>query len=204
MVFTGNGNTINYMKKTNILALLLVLFVQFSFAQVIQDSMPSRERWNKVSSEGTVTEINKETREITLMGPEGNLNTIKAGDNVKRFDEIQKDDRIKFEFITYIKAEFREPTLTERAEPLQIIAEAGKAPEDVAPGGVVGAMAKAVVTIEVLNRPFMLATVRGPAGNYMSIPIKDAAIFKQVHIGQELILTYAEAIAISLEKIEEK
>ncbi len=204
MVFTGNGNTINYMKKTNILALLLVLFVQFSFAQVIQDSMPSRERWNKVSSEGTVTEINKETREITLMGPEGNLNTIKAGDNVKRFDEIQKDDRIKFEFITYIKAEFREPTLTERAEPLQIIAEAGKAPEDVAPGGVVGAMAKAVVTIEVLNRPFMLATVRGPAGNYISIPIKDAAIFKQVHIGQELILTYAEAIAISLEKIEEK
>ena len=204
MVFTGNGNTINYMKKTNILALLLVLFVQFSFAQVIQESMPSRERWNKVSSEGTVTEINKETREITLMGPEGNLNTIKAGDNVKRFDEIQKDDRIKFEFITYIKAEFREPTLTERAEPLQIIAEAGKAPEDVAPGGVVGAMAKAVVTIEVLNRPFMLATVRGPAGNYMSIPIKDAAIFKQVHIGQELILTYAEAIAISLEKIEEK
>ncbi|WP_152286789.1 hypothetical protein [Flavicella marina] len=192
------------MKKTNILALLLVLFVQFSFAQVIQDSMPSRERWNKVSSEGTVTEINKETREITLMGPEGNLNTIKAGDNVKRFDEIQKDDRIKFEFITYIKAEFREPTLTERAEPLQIIAEAGKAPEDVAPGGVVGAMAKAVVTIEVLNRPFMLATVRGPAGNYISIPIKDAAIFKQVHIGQELILTYAEAIAISLEKIEEK
>tara|TARA_B100000809_G_scaffold32497_1_gene28381 strand:+ start:54652 stop:55239 length:588 start_codon:yes stop_codon:yes gene_type:complete len=180
---------------------ILLSLVQNSFAQVIQESQPDKEVWNLVSSEGTVTKIDKTTREVTLMGPEGNLNTIKASDDIKRFDEINVDDNITFKYWTYLKAEFREPTLSERATPLQIVSEAGKAPEGVAPGAVVGAVAKAIVTIEVLNRPYMIATLRGPRGNFMTVPLQDPKIFETVHIGQELILTYAEAIAISLNKV---
>lgn len=191
-------------KKTLFFSTILILLVQISFAQVIQEEQPSKERWNLVSSEGTVTKINKKTRELTLMGPEGDLNTIKAGEQIKRFDEISVDDKISFDYWTYIKAEFREPTLTERATPLQIISEAGKAPEGVAPGALVGAVAKAIVTIEVLNRPYMLATVRGPGGNFMTIPVQDPKILEKVRIGQEFILTYAEAIAVSLKKIDSK
>jgi hypothetical protein len=191
------------MKKRIVLfSAILLVFAQNSFAQVIQESQPSRERWNLISSEGTVTEIDKTTREITLMGPKGNLNTIKASDEIKRFDKIAVGDKITFDYWTYIKAEFREPTLEERATPLQIIAEAGKAPEGVAPGAAVGAVAKAIVTIEVLNRPYMMATVKGPRGNYMSIPVEDPKILEKVHIGQEFILTYAEAIALSLKKLK--
>ena len=192
--------------KNNSLTLFsisLVLLLSFaSTAQVIQDTKPDRERWDLISSEGTVTKIDKNTREITLMGPEGDLNTIKASDQIKRFDEIEVNDKITFEYWTYLKAEFREPTLLERAEPLQLIAEAGKASEGVPPGAVIGAVAKAIVTIEVLNRPYMLATVRGPAGNYMTVPVEDPKILETVRIGQELILTYAEAIAVSLNKVE--
>jgi len=191
-------------KKNIFFSTILILLVQISFAQVIQEEQPSKERWNLVSSEGTVTKINKETRELTLMGPEGDLNTIKAGEQIKRFDEISVDDKISFDYWTYIKAEFREPTLTERTAPLQIISEAGKAPEGVDPGALVGAVAKAIVTIEVLNRPYMLATVRGPGGNFMTIPVQDPKILEKVRIGQEFILTYAEAIAISLKKIDSK
>ncbi|MDG1804204.1 hypothetical protein [Flavicella sp.] len=191
-------------KKNLFFSTILILLVQISFAQVIQEEQPSKERWNLVSSEGTVTKINKETRELTLMGPEGDLNTIKAGEQIKRFDEISVDDKISFDYWTYIKAEFREPTLAERAAPLQIISEAGKAPEGVDPGALVGAVAKAIVTIEVLNRPYMLATVRGPGGNFMTIPVQDSKILEKVRIGQEFILTYAEAIAVSLKKIDSK
>lgn len=171
-------------------------------AQVIQESQPDRIRWDMISSEGTITNINKDTREVTIMGPKGNLNTIKASEHIKRFDEIKVDDKIEFEYWTYIKAEFREPTLAERAEPLQLVAETAKAPDGVDPSTMVGAIAKAIVTIEVLNRPFMMATVKGPGGNFMSIPVNDPKILEKVHIGQEFILTYAEAIAISLKKVE--
>ena len=120
---------------------------------------------------------------------------------MERFDEIAVDDVIAFEYWTYMMAEFRKPTPEELAEPLVVIAEGGKAPEGIDPSAVVGAIVKAVVTIEVLNRPYMLATIRGPRGNYMTIEMEDKALIEQLNIGQVVILTYAEAMVVSLEKV---
>ena len=81
------------------------------------------------------------------------------------------------------------------------MADGGKAPEGMDPAAVVGAIVKAVVTIEILNRPFMLATVRGPAGNYLTIQMEDMELIKELNIGQVIIITYAEAIVMSLTKV---
>ena len=180
------------------IALILSMNV---YCQESQDSRPPKEKWSLVTMQGTVTEIVKETREVTLMGTNGNLVTITASDAVERFDEIAVDDVIAFEYWTYMMAEFRQPTPEELAEPLVVIAEGGKAPEGIDPAAIVGAMVKAVVTIEVLNRPYMLATIRGPRGNYMTIEMEDKALIEQLNIGQVVILTYAEAMVVSLNKI---
>ena len=180
----------------------LTLLSIHSFAQDSKDNRPPKEKWSLVTMEGTVTEIVKETREITLMGPEGGLVTITADEAVERFDEIAVDDVITFDYYTYMMAEFRKPTAEEIAEPVVVIAEAGKAPEGMDPAAVVGAVVKAVVTIEALNRPFMLAIVQGPAGNFLTIEMEDAELITELNIGQVIILYYAEAIAISLTKVE--
>ena len=189
------------MKSSKIYAIVFLVMAFLSVNSYAQDKRPSREKWDQVSMQGTVTEINAETKEITLMGTDGGLVTMTAGEEVERFDEIAVDDVIKFEYFTYIKAEFRDPTPEEVAEPVQMIAEAGKAPEGIDPAAVVGAVVKAVVTIEALNRPFMVATVSGPNGNYVSIPMEDEKLMTELHIGEVLILTYAEAVAIALEKV---
>ena len=189
------------MKSPKIYAIVFLVMAFLSVNTYAQDKRPSREKWDQISMQGTVTEINAETRDITLMGTDGGLLTMNAGEDVERFAEIAVDDVIKFEYFTYIKAEFRDPTPEEVAEPVQMIAEAGKAPEGIDPGAVVGAVVKAVVTIEALNRPFMIATVSGPNGNYVSIPMEDEELMKELHIGEVLILTYAEAVAIALEKV---
>ncbi|MGB5320974.1 hypothetical protein [Lutimonas sp.] len=192
------------MKTTKIYAIVIIMIASLTGSIYAQDKRPSREKWNEVSMQGTVTDINAETRDITLMGTDGGLMTITAGEDVERFDEIAIDDVIKFDYFTYLKAEFRDPTPEEVAEPVQMIAEAGKAPEGMDPAAVVGAVVKAVVTIEALNRPFMIATVSGPNGNYVSIPMEDEELMKELHIGEVLILTYAEAVAIALEKVGEE
>ena len=179
----------------------LTLITTNLYGQEKQDSRPPKERWSHVTMQGTVTSIVKETRELTLMGPEGNLLTITADEAVERFDEISVDDVIAFDYWTYMMAEFRQPTAEELAEPLVVIAEGGKAPEGIAPGAIVGAVVKAVVTIEVLNRPFMLVTIKGPGGNYMTIEMEDEELITELNIGQVVILTYAEAIAVSLNKV---
>lgn len=187
----------------NSIVLIVFTFVTINvYAQDDQDSRQPKEKWDLVISQGTVTEIVKETREITLMGPTGDLVTITASDAVERFDEITVNDVITFEYWTYMKAEFRKPTPEELEEPLVIMEEGGKAPEGMDPAAVVGAVVKAVVTIEVLNRPYMLATIRGPRGNYMTIQMEDTELITQLNIGQVVILTYAEAIAVSMKKVE--
>lgn len=185
--------------KNYAIVLIAILFV--SFNSLAQENRPSREKWDEVSMQGTITAINAETREITLMGTDGGLMTLTAGEEVERFNEFAVDDVIKFDYYTYIKAEFRDPTPEEIEEPVQMMAEGGKAPEGIDPAAVVGAVVKAVVTIEALNRPNMLATVKGPNGNYVSIPMEDEKLITELRIGEVLILTYAEAMAVSLEKV---
>ncbi|MFY0626365.1 MAG: hypothetical protein JXR07_08730 [Reichenbachiella sp.] len=188
--------------KTRIYLIALFILVGTSsmFAQEETDKRPPREKWFLEAVEGTVKEINKETRDITLMGQQGELITFTASEEVKRFDEIAVGDVIAFEYWTYIKAEFRRPTAEELATPIEMIAEAGKAPDDMAPGAMIGAVVKAVVSIEVINRPYMIVTVRGPQGNYTTLPVEDPALIEQLNVGEIVILTYAEAVAVALEK----
>ena len=184
-------------------AIIALTFLSIhSFAQDGKDNRPPKEKWSLVTMKGTIKEIVKENRAITLMGSEGELTTITADPTVERFDEFSVNDVVTFDYYTYMMAEFREPTAEEIAEPIIVIAEAGKAPEGMDPAAVVGAVVKAVVTIEALNRPFMLATIQGPAGNFLTIEMEDAELITELNIGQVIILYYAEAIAISLTKVE--
>lgn len=182
----------------------LIALTLLSLNAYSQEVLPTKEKAALETMIGTVTDINKETREITIIGPQGELTTMTAGKELERFDEIAVDDIIKFDLYAYMKAEFREPTAEEIAEPIVIVEEAVKATKEDAPAGAVGAVVKAVVTIEALNRVYMIATVKGPEGNFLSIKMADKDLITKLHIGQVVILTYAEALAVSLEKIEKK
>lgn len=190
------------MKTLKVYSIVLIASVLITFTAFSQEKnvRPPKERYHLESKKGTVTAINKETREVTLMGPQGDLVTIKAGDAVKRFDQISVGDAITFEYWEHMIVEFREPTAEEIAQPYQVVDRGGRTPEGVDPGAVVGQLVKAVCTIEALNRPYMLGTVKGPRGNYLTIEMEDKELITKLHIGQVVIISYAEAIAVSLDK----
>lgn len=183
--------------KKQILFTLIMIFAVLNNSYSQED----REKWIAEEITGIVTFINKESRGITVTGPDGNMVTFTAGEEVERFNEINDGDIIKFQYLTYIKAEFRAPNEEELAEPFVMIAETAKAPKDVPPGAAIGAMVKAVVTIVGLNSEFMTAIVKGPRGNFMTVPVEDITLLEQLHINQVLVMTYGEAIALSLEKV---
>lgn len=189
-------------KKSIVLLFALLITSQVSFAQEKDNDIPTKELSELVEVQGTITEINKDTREITIIGSKGDLHTITAGPEVERFDEIEVGEVVTFDFYKYVKAEFRKPTEEELAEPLVIIAEAGKTGLDVEPGAAVGAMVKSVVTIQVINLPFMYVNIKGPQGNFTTVHMKDKELIQKLHVGQIVILTYAEAVAVSLTKVD--
>jgi hypothetical protein len=193
------------MKMKTIITLLLTLTLAVpAFAQTSADVKPPvKEKWISVTIEASVEKINAETREITLKGPEGNLVTMTASEAVERFNEIKVGDKVKAEYWTFLRAEFREPTAEEKAMPLVILEEAGRAPKESAPAAAVGTVVKAVVTVVAINIEGKEVAIQGPRGNFMILPAEDEAVLQNLKVGEIVIMTYAEALALSLEKVIE-
>ena len=182
------------------IVLLVVFFTQNAMSAQATDKPIAKEEWSLVEVEATISAINTETRELTLKDDSGNLVTIIAGDQVKRLNEFEVGDVVAGEYLTFLRAEFREPTAEEKETPFVVLAEAGKAPKYVNPGAAIGAVVKAVVEVVAVDKPERLVTIQGPRGNYMVLPVKDDAVLNNLKIGEKVIMTYAEAFAIELVK----
>ena len=190
----------------SIIRSLLIVFVTFgfvcfnTFGQQDTERRAPREKWDHVKVQAQVKGVDLEKREVTLMSSSGGLVTIGVDERVSRLDEFKVGDMITAEFWTYMKAEFRDPTPAEKETPVVMVAEAGKAPEGIPPGAAVGAVVKGVVTIEIINLPAMEVTVKGPRGRYVTIEAEDQALIQKLNVGEVVILTYGEAMALYLEK----
>ena len=188
--------------KAGITILLGVLIVSGCNTGGDEVRRPPRERWLLVSIQASVESLDLESRLATLKGPAGNLVTIEVGEGVERLDEIEIGDVVTADYYTYLLAEFRDPTPEEEEEPFVILAESGKAPEGFPPGAAVGAVVRAVVTVEMINESTSEVTIKGPRGKYLTVPVEDLSLLKELKVGEVGVLTYAEALALSLDKVK--
>jgi hypothetical protein len=183
----------------------VLIFITSTFAQESTlDKPPVKEKWFHVNIQASVEKIDVENRKLLLKGPKGNLVTLTATDKVKRFDEIKVGDSIQAKYWTFLRAEFRAPTPEEKEKPLVIVAQAGRTPKDVDPAGIVGAIVKAVVKVVSISTELKRVAIQGPRGNYMILPVMDDAVLMNLKMGEVLIMTYAEAMALSLETDKQK
>jgi len=166
------------------------------------DRRAPREKMKVVRIEAKVKEIDYKERMVTLEGPLGNLVTLKAGDEVKRLNEIKKGDIVAADYWTYIFSEFRNPTPEEEKNPLMVYADADVASVEKPPGAAAGIVVRAVVTVEVINGEDKLVTIKGPKGKFLTLPVEDASLLAELEVGEVVILTYAEAVALSIQKVK--
>jgi len=190
-------------RKYFVLLFISLAFISSNvFSQASTDRRPPKEKWDYVQIQATVQAIDHMKREVTLMGPNGNIVTVDVDEDVKRLNEVKVGDVVATEYWVYLRAEFRDPTADELKVPLIAVEEGGEAPSGMAPSAAVGAIVKAVVTIEIINLPAMVVTVKGPRGRYVSVAVENQEIIKELNVGEVVIMTYAEAMAISLKKIK--
>jgi hypothetical protein len=159
-----------------------------------------REQSMRASVTAKVIAINPEKREITLRGSEGKEKTITVDKAVQRFNEIKVGDEVKADYYVSLAGEVREATDEEKEHPLTDVTIAGKSPagEDPAAGG--ARMVKAVTKVESLDPDAKTITIKGPRGRTADVAIKDPATFEKLKKGDTIVITYTEALAVSLEK----
>jgi hypothetical protein len=144
-----------------------------------------------------VVAIDKATRTVTLKGPQGHAVDVVAGDEVKNFDQIKLGDFVVARYAQALTLELRktkvkagEPTVREevaRAKPGARPAVAG-AREVTAIADVIGVDAKKSTI-----------TLKGPRGNVVTLDVQNPDQFKVVKKGDQVEVTYTEALALSVE-----
>jgi hypothetical protein len=184
--------------------LCAVLFAASQFGGLCADehpgAPPARMEAELTTVTASVEAINYAEREVTLKGPLGNKVTFTVDKRVKRLDEIKVGDLVQADYYVSIAAELRKPTAEEEKHPLMVLEGEGKAEPGAAPAAGAVRRFKVVTTIEGLDRPSRTITVKGPRGNMLTARVADPSRLTQMHIGDTIVVTYTEALAISLEK----
>jgi hypothetical protein len=72
------------------------------------------------------------------------------------------------------------------------------------PAGVVGKEVTANATITAIDKAAKTATLKGEDGKSVTVTPRDPKNLEKVKVGDRLVITYTEAVAVSVEKAEKK
>ena len=181
-------------------AVLLGTIPALSLAELEVSERGENERTMAKRISAIITDIDRESREVTLEGGLGNSITLAVGPEVKRFDEFKVGDLVVATYVSSISGELRAPTEAELAEPIVELDAAAVADADMEPGAAVGRSIRAVCTIEGMNRITRTVMLKDPDGDFHIIDDVDPAKMAGVWLGDTIIVTYTEAFALTLEK----
>jgi hypothetical protein len=144
-----------------------------------------------------VVGIDKATRTVTLKGPKGDIVDVVAGDEVKNFDQIQLGDFVVVRYVEAIELELRK-TKTAAGEPI-VREGAAKAQLGERPAVVGGRQVTAIAEVTAIDPKKSTITLKGPRGNVVTLDVHNPEQFKVVKKGDQVDVTYTEALALSVE-----
>ena len=109
-------------------------------------------------------------------------------------------DDVTVDYYVSLAGELRQPTAEEKETPLSEVTLAGKAPPGADPAIAGARMIKAVTKVESLDPAKKTVTIKGPRGRTFDVAVKDPATFEKLKEGDPIVITFTEALAVSLEK----
>lgn len=147
-----------------------------------------------------VTDVDLETRQVSLRGPTGNIITLHASEQVVKLEDVSVGDELVVTYLAALEGEIREPTEEELAEPWVVLEEDAISEDATHPGAAGARAVRAVVTIEGLNRALGTVTVQDSRGKLHLITDVEPEKIERATIGQTAVLIFTEALVLSLQK----
>jgi hypothetical protein len=150
----------------------------------------------------TITAIDAAARTVTLKAKSGETQTFKVGPEVTRFAEFAVGDVIQIQYEQGLALEFQ-PAGSENV-PVTAIASGGRAEKDQAPGAAAAAGVRGTVTVTKIDAAKRLVSFTGPGGSVYQVKAGPKVQLEKLKVGDRLLATYVEAVAIKLEKAKKK
>ena len=159
-----------------------------------------KERTTTVTA--TVQALDLETRVVTLKGPQGNVFDVKVGPQAKNLKQVQVGDEVVITYYESVAYRLLKPGEAPVPTTQTDVVESAK--QGAKPAGVAGSQTTLTATIEAIDLKAQTATLKGPNGKSVTVKAKDPKNLESVKVGDEVVITYTEALAISVEKALKK
>jgi len=159
-------------------------------------AMPKMKEARLVTVRGTVEAIDKDKQTVTLKGPKRSL-TLHVQDP-KKLDAIKVGDPVIGKYYESLMIEVKKPGEAAPGVTAQQAVASSKPGET--PAGVIGQQVTVTATIVGIDKKAQTATIKGPEGNTVTVKARDPKNLNKVKVGDNVEITYTEALAISLDK----
>ncbi len=149
---------------------------------------------DSVTMKASIEAIDKTLRSVTLKGPRGNLVTVYADENFKRFDQLKVGDIVTATITVAVAARIRkagDPEPKESKESSSIFKEKI--------GGKAYAESTITVSVEEIDRTAPSVTVKTSDGRVLSFRVKNAANLKNLKVGDQVDVTVGLGLLLSVD-----
>ena len=141
-----------------------------------------------------VEAVEKQSRTLSLKKPDGTYTTIVVPDAYERFDGIKVGDTVTARY--YDNIVFRK--LNPGEKPVDSASAGLTAPGGSRPNAT-GAVQRTITTkITAIDEKIPSITLTGPNGWVYSSKVQDRALLKTVKVGDQVNVTWTEAVSISV------
>ena len=195
------------MKK--ILVLLSVVIFALAQAGLVlaeekpapKGAKPSGIKERTVKKTATVQAIDLDKRLVTLKGEKGNVFELKVGEEAKNLPQVKVGDLVTVKYYESLAFEVTKP-----GQAVGVGATAGVA--SAKPGEKPAALAAGQVTItatvEAIDAKKHYVTLKDPEGKTKEIKVKNPKNLVNVKVGDQVAITYTEALAIEVKPAKKK
>jgi ribosomal protein S17 len=148
----------------------------------------------QVSETFTIDAIDYTSRLVTLKDSTGETETIYCGPEVERFNALKVGDRVTFRYYESVVYAIRKPGSGPAASGGAGIV---RTPGD-RPGGTISQQMTATVTVNAIDMKVPSVTITTKEGQKMSFKVEDPKNLQGVKVGDQVEITYTQALAISV------
>jgi hypothetical protein len=146
--------------------------------------------------QGKFTSVDQKTRQVVIVGPNGNELKTTLGNEVKNFNQIKVGDIVTLTHVEILVADIKKPSKVEVRERIEtekaVTAKLGDKP-----AAAIERKLSIVADVTAIDEKKGTLTVRG-ATRTLDIKVKDPKVLKGIKVGTQIETVVTEIIAIEV------